>query len=581
MTWAFVPLAVGMLCSAGSAVSASLSGDVRDLNGKPVAGAMVTVSTPAPGPAATTVFADAAGHFSFPAKASFSAEGLKVSLRALGHELLEWRAQPADGNTLQLTLVAKATANQVQTAPASAWLGRVKDHDANSQFVLDCVGCHQVPGGQFRLYAGTVADIAGEDRGSIARQSYSALVKYMNFISAEEFTRGPNPPPLDAHSVYSVGNGDRVTDFLAARFPGRMDHISGYSWGAPLAVTPKTTIHEYEIPRPNAIREAVLLGNPGKLYVADVASNRILTVDPDTGNISTLEIPWKDPVGPHTLHRGPDGSLWIAPFVTSAVAHLDLKSDSWKLYPMKETKTGKGVGIHDLSPGANHEVLTDRKGLIWFSDIVNDAVGYLDPKTSEIRTYPAPKVKGRERNGSLYGFVMAPDREHVWYSEVAIGHVGSFNTRTRQFEDSVVLPENSGPRRLTISDDGILYVALYGSGQLLSYDTKSHRQVGIYDMPDRASAPYATTWDPVRKVVWIPTSNADVIYKFDPATQSIGVLPLPRTGAFLRMVDVDPKSGRLITSYANIVAQVHGPRMAVIIEPGDGAYDGRMKEAAR
>ena len=43
-----------------------------------------------------------------------------------------------------MTIVAKATPNQIQSAPASAWLGRVKDHEANSQFVLDCVGCHQV-----------------------------------------------------------------------------------------------------------------------------------------------------------------------------------------------------------------------------------------------------------------------------------------------------------------------------------------------------------------------------------------------------------------------------------------------------
>jgi streptogramin lyase len=82
----------------------------------------------------------------------------------------------------------------------------------------------------------------------------------------------------------------------------------------------------------------------------------------------------------------------------------------------------------------------------------------------------------------------------------------------------------------------------------------------------------------VRKIVWIPTSNADVIYKFDPATHAVTALPMPRTGAFLRMVDVDPKSGRLVTSYANIVEQVHGPRMALIIEPGDGAYDGRAKQ---
>jgi streptogramin lyase len=70
-------------------------------------------------------------------------------------------------------------------------------------------------------------------------------------------------------------------------------------------------------------------------------------------------------------------------------------------------------------------------------------------------------------------------------------------------------------------------------------------------------------------VVWIPTSNANVIYRFDPRDKSFGVLPLPREGGFLRMLQVDKKSGALITSYANIVENVHGPRMAVMIDPGD------------
>jgi hypothetical protein len=70
--------------------------------------------------------------------------------------------------------------------------------------------------------------------------------------------------------------------------------------------------------------------------------------------------------------------------------------------------------------------------------------------------------------------------------------------------------------------------------------------------------------------VWIPTSNADVIYRFDPRTRSVGVLPLPRERGFLRMVHVDRSSGFLVTSYANIVEHVRGPRMALLIDPGDG-----------
>lgn len=78
-------------------------------------------------------------------------------------------------------------------------------------------------------------------------------------------------------------------------------------------------------------------------------------------------------------------------------------------------------------------------------------------------------------------------------------------------------------------------------------------------------------------MVWIATSNGDVIYRFDPRDKSFGVLPLPRERAFLRMIDVDPESGVLITSYANIVENVQGPRMALIIDPGDRVYPKRFR----
>ena len=108
--------------------------------------------------------------------------------------------------------------------------------------------------------------------------------------------------------------------------------------------------------------------------------------------------------------------------------------------------------------------------------------------------------------------------------------------------------------------------------------------IGIYDLPDRASAPYSTTWDPRRGVVWITTSNADAIYRFDPKTKAFGVLPLPRERAFLRGVIVDRQTGALVTSYGNIVEHVRGPRMAVIIDPGDAvvptAKSARAERAA-
>jgi streptogramin lyase len=165
---------------------------------------------------------------------------------------------------------------------------------------------------------------------------------------------------------------------------------------------------------------------------------------------------------------------------------------------------------------------------------------------------------------------MSPDRTHVWYCQVGIGSFGSFNIETLKFETQVSLPSpTSGPRRMSMSGDGVLYIALYGAGQLVAYDTRALRMIGTYDLPDRASAPYSTTWDPGRQLVWIATSNADAIYRFDPKTRSFGVLPLPRERAFLRGLVIDRQTGALVTSYANIVEHVRGPRMALMIDLGD------------
>jgi streptogramin lyase len=404
----------------------------------------------------------------------------------------------------------------------------------------------------------------------------------MNYLSAWEFGRANPAGPPDAERAYAVGQGKEVAAIMARHFVGPMDELSGYDYGAPLTVTKDTVIREYEVPGTNAIREAMMLGSPAKLWVADVSTNRMVAIDVATGEQEYHDVPFDGVSGPHSLHRAEDGSLWITPLFPSVIARLDPVEVSWQTWPTV-TNNGEALGIHDLSFGSRHELLADTNGLIWYSDIRNNAVGYFDPETGDAEIFHTPEIEGRPGSGAaLYGLIMTSDRKHIWYSQLGIGSFGSFNVETREFETRVILPlADSGPRRLTISDKDIMYVPLYGSGQLLEYDTRTGEQTGLYDLPDTGSAPYAVTWDPVRKVVWIATSNADVIYRFDPETSSFGVIPMPRTDAYLRMIDIDPQSGVLVTSYANVVEFVHGPRMALIIDPGDRAYGNSLTGDAR
>jgi streptogramin lyase len=222
-----------------------------------------------------------------------------------------------------VTLVVRRVDNQNGVAPASAWLGRITDRAQKSRFIMDCIDCHQVPASEQRAYAAAISDQHAADPVLARSESWKAIVKYMNYLSAWEFSRGRRDPheKVDADAVYSVDNGDDVARLLTKVFDDRLDHISGYEWGAPLITNASTVIREYEVPHPNAIREALLLGEPQRLWIADVAANRVVAVDVATGRQQDYEVPAKVLMSPHSLHRGHDGSLWVTPLFNSIVAH--------------------------------------------------------------------------------------------------------------------------------------------------------------------------------------------------------------------------------------------------------------------
>ena len=583
-------LAMTLACHLVPASAATLSGHVLDTNGNPLPGMQViyTRDADARGASVVTVFSGTDGSFAFPEDFSERITSASdIGARGLGYEQVD-RIQAGDRRAVDLTFVMQMKANQVDTAPASAWLTRrLPDRREQAAFIMNCIDCHQVPGPEVRHYAAAIADLHAADPEQALRQSWDSIVKYMNFLSAWEFSRGARGEgvELDTEAVYAVENSADVVNVMTAIFNDRMDHISDYEWGAPVITTPDTAVWEYAVPEPNNIREAVMLGDPARLLAADVGANRIVGIEVRTGRQRDYEVPTDYTIGPHSLHRGQDGTLWVTPLFNNTVARLNPDSGEWETWQLT-TPEGGGVGIHDLSFSADHELLTDARGRVWFSDIGNRAVGYFDPADGETRIWKTPVAESRANDVALYGsaavygLVMTSDQKEVWYSQLGNGVFGGFNVETEEFIGPFVLPDaNAGPRRISISDDDIMYLALYGTGQIAEFDIKTRQMIAIHDLPDTASAPYAVTWDPVRKVVWAAVSNNDVIYRFDPATREFGVLPLPRPQTFIRMIDIDPATGVLVASTANIVEVVNGPRMAMIIDPGDGAYPERFLTA--
>ena len=593
-----------LLVCQGAAAGTFVRGEVRDINGNAVPQARVTLSLPADPNStfATTVFADSVGRFSFSTPLEDDLrDRVTIEAKALGYRMVfpahqAMKLVDVAGSAEPLTIVLQPQHNLADSAPASAWFRSIPDSDPNKALVIrECVACHQVAHSDMRAFVQAMDDGAVSRSPEARKQSWQQLLTYMYGTSHEYFGAA-----MDFTYSYHLDGAESrylqpVADFLVKYLPDRLDYVQ-YEYGAPLAVTPETEIREYSVPnlpgnKFNVVgtREAVLAGDPLQLWLVDVASDHVYKIDPRTGGQRALAIPFPGMTSPHSIYTGYDGRIWLTFLFQQLYGKIDPQSDVIEVHQAKASG-GQYYVAHDFATDWRSKVIGDARGLLWFGDVASNSLGSLDPKTNVATMYPSPEGIQRETSGSkdaaasvhlddlyMYGVVMTSDRKHVWYTQLN-GRFGEFNTETRQYGTIVDVPFAAGPRRLAITEKDILYVPLFGRGELVEYDARAHRQIGIYALPDRASAPYAVTWDPGRQVLWVATSNADAIYRFDPKTHAFGVIPLPHQRSYLRMLQVEPKTGLLATSTALLPARAVGPRAGLVIDPGDGYMHRKEKK---
>lgn len=545
------------------AAAIATSGLVIDGAGQPIAQAMVTLQ-PAEmtvGASTFTVFTDADGRYALPEKAT----GRVLAVRKLGYAPVS--IDPAQAAKITLTPVD----NIADQAPPAAWLPRTGADDlARANTILQCSSCHQFPSQKVRTYSKMLDGKTEAEK----QAAWKAIINYMRvkFVQIGPDQSLYDPAKMDFKTILDPAAGsfdahdeEQISAFLARHLPTRFDTLTSYDYGAPLGVTEKTVMREIQLPQDSFVREVGLTPDSPYLWGADLQHNRLLRVDPETGEQKPYPIPYAGPTGPHTIVDTPDGKFWVTMLEQGVVGRFDPKTEQWQLFD----KFGKYEMAHDIAPDYKFQAMPDPKGRYWFTLIGSNRMASLDPATGEVGYVDTPKDEGESAmHSSLYGAVITRDGKRVWFSQLS-GGIGAVNTETSKIDVYLPLPQGAGPRRMAIDDQDVLYVPMFGTGELLIYDSKADRELGRVMMPDPNNAAYSAVWDPWRKVVWIGTSNADAIYKFKPADRSFEVFPLPSQMAYLRMITFDRRNGTLWTAYSNIPTGA-GPSRFVMVDPGDG-----------
>lgn len=584
---------VGGVLTYAPAFGLGLEGRVLTPDGKPVAGAMVTVRSASAVAAVTKVFSGADGRYRVPdLGANVFLNSMQASADKLGYEqrspkepALARLDPPVEGGMARLDFTLEPTDNIAAQVPASAWIHAMGESELSNDLVNVCTQCHQMPNEQVKAFASTLAALEPPQREQAWRAMFQLMrMKFYGVLQAENAGQ-PEPEAIAAlakpeNSFINLEDEELLAPWLAAKFP---TDFSSYpvaqakTWRAPLGVNERTVIRQFPYDAKSFVRETAILD--GVVWVDDIARNRIGQLDPDTGAYAWYDVPSVGAPAPHTLVPDADGNLWVTLLEPSgkSVARFTPKTGEWRVYEGFPA----GVVAHDQSPGPGYVIRFDPRGYSWLTLITHNQVIGFNADTGEVTpTYDLPMPEGETPfHISVYGGAMTPDG-HYWFAQNN-GGLGRFNTETREVDHYVEFERGSGPHRMVVADDGTLYVGLIGSGQILAYDTKALKSIKTIDLPDRNASLYSLIWDPVRNALWSGVVNTDRLFRYDLDSGEFTEYPTGIKDLHVRIGAVHPETGELWIASSPIPSE-NDPevRWVFSLDPGDGGPDGAVASAS-
>jgi streptogramin lyase len=568
-----------------------LVGRTLNVEGKPIPHVRVRLVTPGEAAYSSTVFSDGDGQFSIKGL-SGQPENAQLDFFRIGWQEVDRRSDLRSG-TATYAITLRPMDNVAAQVPPSAWLRGDKSSLAYALSNLQCSNCHQLGAERVRTFASELAKLPVDDRVEAWLKraaedlaysgkdkpwaddkenpshprvdAWESMVQYMRYVTLrlgehqelrwglEEGSVFYNALLAPETSLFSPADMAIIVPNLALNFPVNFDEITGYDDVAELGdygVTATTRIDEFVLPTFGWTRELAITPGSDLIWFIETDKDRLGGLDPRDGSVEWFDVPGEGSQGPHTMNADADGNLWIALENSFHIGRFNTKTKQWRMYP-PPANTDFGV-THDFAYNSDRHVETDSHGRIWITDMGKNELWALNIESGEIEKFRQPLSPGESHFHSLlYGAAMETGTDRVWWAQL-YGYVGAVDSTNSTTDRIVPFEKGAGPRRLAISDDGILWVPLNGKAQLARINTATGVVEARYQIPDHGSTPYGVTLDKKRNVIWAATSNSDRVYRFDIDTERWSHYPLPRRESFIRMIELDPVTGDLWTTYSSL-----------------------------
>ena len=538
------------------ALAIHISGSVADSAGKPVAGAIVSL-TDKKGKT-ESAYSDAAGAYVLDADLDGK---LALRIRKRYHEDYTRTLASAKSAKPEHVKLADITDPKrlSDEAPSLSHFARInfdKEESATfsrASFTRDCLSCHSL-GNLSSRYPRTP-------------EGWLPTVQRMH---ANVGNKDEEQMKQRAALLSLAFDGSLVTSRPQVTYDPLISRSKVYEWSLKGAQLP----HDAEVSHHN-----------GKVYMSDMFAGGVIELDLKTGkSVMVKELAQGMPDGgyftkigmappynlmlphsPHSLFEGLDGKFYITDSIGSTLAEFDPTTRNFNHYE---------IGHGAMYP---HTIRVGKDGVVWFTIIFSNQVGRFNPADKSMKVIDLPTTppgKGMLTAPSPYGIDVNPKDGSVWYAHLGTDKIGRIDPVTfeiKQFDSPV-----RGPRRQRFDAAGNLWVAGFVDGAIARIDVNTWQSkvwpLPVY-APGEIPAPYALAVNPKTQEIWINDTMMDLVWRFIPEQEKFVAYPLPLKGTYTRDFSFT-ESGWACTSNNPIpvaIALEGGTPELICIDPEGGS----------
>lgn len=473
-------------------------------------------------PITVSVVSDEKGRFRFP-DGRLAPGRYTLRIRAIGYDLAGPQAVDVGDASADIAISLRRTSDLAAQLTNTEWLMSMPGTADDKRPLIECMSCHSFQ--------------------RIVRSTYTADEFVPVLERMAQYANNSIPARVQsrvARREVSDTSVRKLAAYLAtinlSRAHGRGDDAWNYELQTlprPKGRATRVVVTEYALPRPTIAPHDVRTDVAGHVWYSNFVENDIGELDPTTGANRDYPIPVLkpgSPTGSLDLEADADGNLWLAMMFQAALARFDMKTKTFKIFPVDGDLNDDAMQLSMVMPRS-----AGVDGKVWTNDVARQSIMRLDLASGKYQRIDPFTLLPKGRLHAPYG--MAADaKNNLYFMDFADQNIGRVDAASGAATIYPTPTAKSRPRRCMLDRQGRLWFTEFAADKLAMFDIKAEK-FKEWDVPTPYTFPYDVFSDKNGEL-WSGGMASDRVLRFDPKTGGSVEYLLPRP-TNIRRVFVD------------------------------------------